>query len=184
VADGVTVNVNGLYELEKAMLGLNDRLHQRVIRRGLVAGGQLIRNQARANAPVLKGVEHITGPRNDQHIRGQLRRAIVLKYDKPESTKFVKQYIIAVRHGKKFQAKNMDAYYWYMLEFGTKGHIVKSKDAQLLSDGSTAFGTRARIPAQQANPFMRNAFNIKQGEAFNVVRYSWGDGIAQEVARK
>jgi HK97 gp10 family phage protein len=183
VVDSVTVQVSGLYQLEKTMLGFNDRLHQKVIRRGLVAGGQLIRNQARANAPVLKGVEHITGPRNDQHIRGQLKRAIVLKYDKPESTKFVKQYVIAVRHGKKFQAKNMDAYYWYMLEFGTKGHVVKAVDAQVLSDGSTAYGMRARIPAQQANPFMRNAFNVTQGDAFNVVRYSWGDGIAAELAK-
>ena len=50
---------------------------------------------------------------------GRLRKAMYIKtMSKPNP--FREMIIFGVRHGRKMAKKNLDAYYWTFIEFGTK----------------------------------------------------------------
>lgn len=59
-----------------------------------------------------------------------------------------------------------DAFYAHMVEFGTRGHAVKVKNARILRDGKTGkvFGAAVQIPAIAARPFLTPAFEAARPE--------------------
>ena len=100
----VSIKIEGLQELEKKMIALGPKIGRKALKGALVAGAVVIREEAKRLAPALTG---------------RLRKAMyVKKMSKPNPYK--ENVIFGVRHGRKMSKKDLDAYYWSWLEFGTK----------------------------------------------------------------
>jgi len=104
MADTFSIKVEGLQELEKKMIALGPKIGRKALKGALVAGAVVIREEAKRLAPALSG---------------RLRKAMYVKtMGKPNPYK--ENVIFGVRHGRKMSKKDLDAYYWSWLEFGTK----------------------------------------------------------------
>ncbi len=104
MSNGVFVQITGLKELEKKMIELGPKIGRRALKGALVAGAREIKKEAQTVAPVNTG---------------RLRRAMYIKtMSKPNP--FKENVIFGVRHGRKMSKRDLDAYYWTFLEFGTK----------------------------------------------------------------
>ncbi|MCX5699580.1 MAG: HK97 gp10 family phage protein [Candidatus Omnitrophica bacterium] len=102
--DGVSVRITGLKELEKKMIELGPKIGRKALKSALVAGAQVIKKEAQMLVPIKTG---------------RLRRAMYIKtMSKPNP--FKENVIFGVRHGRKMSKRDLDAYYWTFLEFGTK----------------------------------------------------------------
>ncbi len=100
----VIVKITGLKELEKKMVSLGPKIGRKALKGALVAGAKEIKKEAQALAPMKTS---------------RLRRAMYIKtMSKPNP--FKENVIFGVRHGRKMSKKDLDAYYWTFLEFGTK----------------------------------------------------------------
>lgn len=143
----VSVKVNGLKELGKNLQALDKKVRNRISAKAMRAGGRIVRDTARAKAPVLQ--ESVPHRR-----KGTLKRSIV------ERTKVGKNgkttTLISVRNlsGKqiaKFKGKTgksgaknpNDPFYWRFVEFGT-----------------------SKMPAK---PFLRPAFEQSKQQAANTI---------------
>lgn len=51
--------------------------------------------------------------------------------------------------------------YGYYIEFGTSPHVITVRDAKVLSDGKSFFGTSVMHPGTSPNPFIRRTINSK-----------------------
>ncbi len=104
MADVLTVEITGLKELERKMIALGPKISRKALKSALVAGAKVIQEVAQQRAPVKSG---------------RLRRAMYVKrINKPNP--YAENVIFGVRHGSKMQKRDLDAYYWSFLEFGTK----------------------------------------------------------------
>lgn len=163
--DSFSVKIEGLANLRLAMQQLPDRVNRNAVRPSLQAGAAVIRDAAKANAPVWHGdvAEGHPPP-------GTLRRSIVTKYASEMSTPGSQTYIVTVRHGKRYQRVerwgrtrltarivNLDAYYWTFVEFGT-----------------------SKMPG---TPFMRTAFNQKGVAATYAIEQRLWERIEVETAK-
>lgn len=112
-------HVKGLSELLAALDQLPDNVSKNVLRGMVNAGATVIKNEARAMAPVDTGA---------------LRQSIIQKHIPEKSNKFVQTYYVTVRSGPRFKKIGgkltritgaPDAFYWRFLEFGTKKMAAK-----------------------------------------------------------
>lgn len=143
----IEFEVKGLREIEQALKRLPIELERKVLRRAVLAGAGVIRDEARRLAPVRTGA---------------LRQNIVARYHKRKNG--LVRYDVGIRKGRK----GMDAYYASMVEFGTSPHIIRAKKKKALGvDGR--FGSVVRHPGASARPFMRPAFDSKYNEAIDKV---------------
>lgn len=148
----VSVRVEGLRELSRALRELPVRIARNDLQAATMAGAAVIRNEARLHAPVY------TGKVSEGHPPpGTLRKAIVSKAIAELSTNTKRVAYVVVRHGKRFQHVgkkniNRDAYYWRFVEFGTK--------------------------KMSARPFMRPAFEAKKREAVEAIKARLAERIA------
>jgi HK97 gp10 family phage protein len=120
----IDVKVEGLSELLKALSELPKELHKGPLRSAVSAAAKVVQDQAKLNAPVDSGV---------------LKRSIYRTRSRQGSSAVQEMAVVGIRHGKKYQKRGQDAWYWRFIEFG--------------------------IPSRQvaARPFMRQAFdNTKQ----------------------
>jgi HK97 gp10 family phage protein len=99
-----TVRIEGLAELDKKLRGLGPKIARKALGYSVSQGARIIRNEAKARAPVRTGV---------------LRRAIYYKRVSEASTPWSRTYIVGVRRGKKYQKRNQDAFYFPFVEFDT-----------------------------------------------------------------
>ena len=117
------IKIHGLNEIRRAMLELPHRLDNKLLNKGLLAGAQVVRDEARLRAPVLKSDD----PRRRA---GVLRRAIRALRVRP--TQYAASAIVRVRNltrrqitrfkkekGKGGAANPSDPFYWRFVEFGT-----------------------------------------------------------------
>lgn len=104
------MKIDGLKELAAAMRELPDRVAKNALRRAVSAGAIVVRNEARARAPV---------------DTGEMRRDIQVKRERNSAGQMVATYSVFVRSGKKSRLagkkRNVqrDSYYWRFVEFGT-----------------------------------------------------------------
>ncbi len=104
MANSFSVKVEGLKELEKKMISLGPKISRKALKSALVAGATVIKKEAQLLAPAKTG---------------RLRRAMYIKkMSKPNPYK--ENVVFGVRHGRKMSKRDLDAYYWSFLEFGTK----------------------------------------------------------------
>lgn len=98
------VQVIGLKELEKKMIELGPKISRQALKSALVAAAKEVKKEAQRLAPAKTG---------------RLRKAMYIKkMSKPNP--FKEDVIFGVRHGRKMSKRDLDAYYWTFLEFGTK----------------------------------------------------------------
>ncbi|MCK3656235.1 hypothetical protein A4G19_15630 [Pasteurellaceae bacterium Macca] len=157
----LTVKIAGLKELEQAMQGLGRKTTNKLAAKAMRKGGAIIRDQARANAPVLK-------EKLPHRKRGTLRKSIVAS-TKPNKDGSVRT-IIFVRTLKtnkiiEFKGKTgksgtynpNDPFYWRFVEFGT-----------------------SKTPAK---PFLQPAFKSKKEQASREILTTLRDDILREAKK-
>ena len=126
----ISVEIQGLRELERKLIALGPKVGLKAMRSALVSGAQVIKRDAMERVPVKTG---------------RLRRALLIKR-LAKLNPFSEKVIIGVRHGKKQQKSDRDAYYWSWIEFGFKNRAGKPVNPQ---------------------SFIRPAFEAKKNSAMN-----------------
>lgn len=145
------VQVHGLRELREALLRkIPENMQGKVLQKALAAGTAPVVKDARQRAPVKSGV---------------LKRAIHAMRSKLNSNGIFEERIVRVRHGKRQQKHNRDAFYWRFIEFG-RG-IVTARGKVLGSSETGFFGKS--VAAAPAKPFMRPAFDANKFKALNAI---------------
>ena len=151
----VTVKVTGLKELGQAMNALGGKAKNRIAVKAMRRGGAIIRDRARANAPVLSQPSPYRKP-------GTLRKAISSR-TKIDKNGRVNTYVwvkgLKTKQVLKFKDKTgkgsaynpRDPFYWRFVEFGT-----------------------SKMPAK---PFMRPAFEQSKQQAAQAII----DKLQQEI---
>lgn len=128
MADSVSVRIDGLKELADKLRDLGPKIGRSALRAGVRTGAALVRDEAKLRAPVDTGV---------------MRRAVFVKQVRQQSSATQQTFHVFVRSGKRFEKKNINAYYWRHVEFGT----VK----------------------MAAKPFLRPAFEARKGQAVDAI---------------
>ena len=141
MADGVTVKLEGVDALNKALADATKQIRTKAVRSALRKAGQVISKEAKQAAPVLSAPTKTRKP-------GTVKKAIAVR-----ASKFARQagnegVFINVRPLRgsrqktlgKAGAKNPnDPFYWRFLEFGT----VKMKARPFLSPAAESKGNEA-----------------------------------------
>src|SRR5258706_14241041 len=111
-------HVAGLSALEKALREFAPKLRKQTLAAAVGAGAVLIRDEAKAIAPVYTGSVAKGHPPP-----GTLRKSIIMKMIPERSSSNKGTYFITIRRGKKdkfgIKDRSSDAYYWSFVEFGT-----------------------------------------------------------------
>ena len=155
-----SVHIAGLDTFAQALKLLPHNISRRVLRGAVAAAGKVIRDEAKARAPVHSGPVAKGHPPP-----GTLKRAIALgrsnRLSKPGKEVyhvFVRNSAIAGSKGKKIIAGGkFDAYYWRYVEFGTS--------------------------RMAARPFLRPAFEVKKEEAIGAITEYIANRFPQEAAQ-
>lgn len=154
----LSVKVTGLKELGQALENLGRKTKNKLGAKAMRKGGAIIRDQARANAPLLK----VKVPHRK---RGTLKKAIVAS-TKPQKDGSVRTIIFVrtLKNSKILEFKGKtgkggaynpnDPFYWRFVEFGT-----------------------SKMPAQ---PFLRPAFSSKKEQASREIITTLRDEINRE----
>lgn len=157
----LSVKVTGLKELGQALNNLGRKTKNKLGAKAMRKGGAIIRDQARANAPLLK-------ERVPHRKRGTLKKNIIAS-TKPQKDGSVRT-IIFVRPLKNSNALEFkgktgksgaynpnDPFYWRFVEFGT-----------------------SKMPAQ---PFLQPAFSSKKEQATREIITTLRDDILREAKK-
>jgi HK97 gp10 family phage protein len=172
MADGLTLKVDGLREIQSALRDLTNQTGRKVLRAGTTSAARVIVDEAQAQAR--KNVRGAAGP--------IIAAAIIMK--RVDATQMRDSMIVTVRKKGKSTGS---AFFWHFFEFGTKGHTVTAKNAKVLADGKGHFfGYEVDIKPMAAQPFMRPAFEVKWQAAVEACRVTWEARIhraAKELAR-
>lgn len=123
MADRFRVELKGVDELARALKDLPEKIRRRAVRRALVIAARIIRDDAKARAPVLQ----IPTPYRN---RGTVKRRISVRASKFDRRRGDEGVFINVRpirgsaqikrFGKAGAKNPNDPFYWRFLEFGTK----------------------------------------------------------------
>lgn len=152
LGDGLTVTLEGVDEMKRALAGLAPKVRKKAVRGALKAAGKVIRDAARQAAPVLKSPARYRKS-------GTVRRAITVRTSKAARKAGNEGVFVSVRPLRgarqtklgKAGAKNPnDPFYWWFQEFGwtPRGKVKKRAENR----------AHARIPGKR---FMTNAAEQK-----------------------
>lgn len=157
----LSVKVTGLKELGQALENLGQKTKNKLGAKAMRKGGAIIRDQARANAPMLKEkVQH--------RKRGTLKKNIMAS-TKPQKDGSVRTIIFvrSLKNSKVLEFKDKtgrggaynpnDPFYWRFVEFGT-----------------------SKMPAQ---PFLQPAFSTKKEQASREIITTLRDDILREAKK-
>jgi HK97 gp10 family phage protein len=155
------VNVKGLADLQKFLDRLPVKLERNVMRSSMRHGANLIRNDAKARAPV--------GPPSQKNRRlyggyaGALRDSIRVGTSARGGK--VTAYIRAGGRNKKTGAA---VFYTHFLEYGTKAHNIAARVGGWLKIGNL-FAKAVEHPGITARPFMRPAMDTQAQAALQAM---------------
>lgn len=130
--NGVTVKVDGIDDLKRALAGLSNKIRRKVLVKALRAGARVVQRAARANIPVMS-------TSNPYRTKGLLKRRLTVRVSK-ESRKrgdvgvFVN--IKPAKGGEKGTKSRVDPYYWRWVAFGAAPHKITTKVGKLLRFGN------------------------------------------------
>jgi len=171
-ADGITVKLDGIDELNRALRELPAKIRKQAMRKALREGAKAIQQQARKNAPVLAIATPTRKP-------GTLRRNIIIRASKFARRAGGEGVFVSVRPLRgarqkklgKAGAKNPnDPFYWWWQEFGWVaggGRIKGGKRRRALQRTARIAGGNARqIPGKK---FLTNAAKSEGQKAINTV---------------
>lgn len=150
--------LKGTRELTNALLKLPAKIEAKALRKAALSGARVVKSAIVALAPIAAaaivrkgGV--VTPP-------GVLRRAVVVKYAKEKSGIGKASYVVAVRHGTRYQKANRDAFYWLWVE---QGHQVIGRSKRLIGQAAAHpfFVPGYRLTADQARQTMKDTLEIE-----------------------
>lgn len=168
-ADGITVKLEGVDELKRALADASKQIRTKAVRAALRDAGRVIQKAARSNAPVLKTATPNRKP-------GTVKQAISVRASKVARRNKDEGVFVSVRPlrgsrqkklGKAGATNPNDPYYWLFVEFGTKPHLIKPKRGKVLawqSGGKTLVARYVKHPGIKGQRFMTRAAE-SQGEA-------------------
>lgn len=125
------VHVKGLSKLEAALTEFATKTVKSIARESLKAGAVVLRDAARARAPV--GPPSSEGAKLYGGFLGALRASIRVAGTKTKGTRVT----ASVKVGGKFGGA--DVFYAHMVEFGTRPHTITAKGLGFLSFGGHFF---------------------------------------------
>lgn len=166
--DSIIVRLEGVDELKRALADVPKRIRKSALKSALRKAGNVIRDAARAGAPVLQGPARHRKP-------GTIKRNIVVRPSKVSSRAGNLGVFVGVKplrgsaqkkHGKAGAKNPNDPYYWWWQEFGWVtggGRIHGGKRVRaLMRQRRLAAGTARRIPGKH---FLTNAAKQKGQDA-------------------
>jgi len=110
------MKLTGFKELAAALRELGPRIARNTLRRSVSSAAVVIRNEARAKAPV---------------DTGEMKKDIMIKRERDSKDQMSARYSVFVRSGKKSRLAgkkrdvNRDSFYWRFVEFGTSKMAAK-----------------------------------------------------------
>ena len=145
--------IRGGRELAQVLSTLAPKLEKNIMRAALRAGAAVIREEAKANVPVLEG---------------KLKKSIKV------SAKVKAGKIMAsVKVGGRL------APHAHLVEFGTRPHKIEPKNAGALSIAGVAYRS-VDHPGARPNPFFRPALDAKSGDAVAAVAAKIRERLTKE----
>lgn len=117
--------VQGLPDLRAALRGIVPKLRRRALRNALAAGARVVRDAAKAQAPVLNSAERSAPYRQPGTVRG----AITVRTSKQARRRGDVGVFVNVRPAKgpaRGARSTRDPFYWRFLEFGTAKMAARS----------------------------------------------------------
>lgn len=160
--DSVVIKVDGLDVLEARMQSLAADVQNRIARAAVGAAARVVAGEARLRAPRAEAAHWRS--KGVKVPPGTLARAITAARSRIESAPGREVWRVFARHGKKQQAKGLDAFYAGWVEFGhyyvpRKGKLGASLQLRrkLRQMSSAVF-----VPGR---PFLRPAFDAKKEAA-------------------
>jgi len=160
----VNYSIKGGKEVAALIAQLPVQIETKLLRNGLAAGANIIRDEAKALAPKKSGL---------------MAEAIktVRRSGTPDGEVVV-----------KIRLKGPHAYLGLMIEYGVKTHLIWVRSKKDLAINGVVIGHRVWHPGFAEKPFMRPALDSKAGEAVQaVVEYvaaniKWGPITAPTIA--
>ena len=174
------VNVKGLKELQQSMKALSANVSKNVLRAAVSAGARVVRDQARANAPVLNAAIPNHQP------PGTLKRSIVASFIRERSNQNQSMFYVTVRRGKwyrgqgKRQTMSQDAYYGAWVELG---HYFVARRPSGTTYKQHRKNQRARGVGVPAHPFLRPAYESKKYESVEAMKRYIENRLPLEVEK-
>lgn len=150
MADSVSVKVNGIDELKRAMAALPSKLRRKVLVKALRAGAKIVQKAARAATPVLAAP-------TAYRTRGLLKRKLSVRVSKESRSQGNVGVFVNVKPAGKGNrgAKNpLDPFYWRFVAFGTKAHTIKPLTAKGLAFGGRVV-KQVRHPGSKPSNFLQ-----------------------------
>lgn len=145
--------IEGGRQLDDLLKSLAPKIEKNILRTALRAGGNILRDEARALAP---------------RKSGDLAKSIRV------STRIRKGQVTA-----SVKAGNRIAYYAYMVEFGTRAHAEKAPKGSAMEINGVARKEVAH-PGAQEKPFLRKAADNKFAEAIGAITAKIRERLTQE----
>jgi HK97 gp10 family phage protein len=183
------VHVKGLDQLQKFLDELPAKLEANVMRAALREGANVIKEEAKAKAPVAKPTAR--GVKRYGAYRGALRDSIRV------SARLIRGKVSAkvVAGGKT--KRGADTYYAPWVEFGTAAHLIVAKDEKGGRNRATSINRQTKRrggvlsingrfyasvmhPGSRPKPFMRPALDAKAQEALVAVAH----GIKRRLTKQ
>ena len=156
----VTVKVDGLAQLQKALLQLPIGLRGKPLNSAVLAGARVIQAKAKDNARQIRRTgtleKNIVVARSRKGTRlGRSEYAVLVKRVKNAYANTRKNRRLN-RVGKKYYTYG-DAFYWRFIEFGTKN--------------------------MERRPLLRNAFEAEKQRALEVIKERFAKAIEQQTKK-
>ena len=155
MADSVTVKIEGLGELRRALMALPDKIRRKALIKPMRAAMKVVLQAARDAAPVLQTP-------NPRRTRGTVKKALTVRVSRESRRAGNVGLYVNVRPLNKARAmkavkkgravRSVDPFYWRFLEFGTRKMAARPflrPAANKLTEALAVF-QREAIPAIQA----------------------------------
>ena len=172
--------VLGVPDIRRMMLSLSQRDGLNVVRKGLLAGAGVIREEARRLAPVQKGNRGKAAANLKKSIKAETRRVFKDASGVPVDARAV--VFVENRAGKSGRDARK---YAHLVELGTSPHAV-GKGSKLKtrskSDKAELKQVGLRHPGAKAQPFMRPAFDTQKFAAIEEVVKVTRRELANKIA--
>lgn len=155
--------LEGSEEFIRALRSLPVDIQSKVLRKSAISGARIVRDRIKALAPVAAAAVKrrggaVTAP-------GTLQRAVVLKFAPEKSNGDQQTYVVAVRHGKRFQKSNRDAFYWLWVE---QGHRVVGRSGRVIGQAAP-------------HPFFVPGYRATAGQARDQMKATMGNALSSAI---
>ena len=186
--------VLGLADIQAKLKELSRGTAQNVIRRGLNAGGAVIRDEARRLVPVRTGaLKKSIISRTNRKGQTRDRVAVEVVIDNKVFTEVERKSKKKGRVTKKLKGERRKAgvgiagkiyprNYAHLVEYGTKPHAL-GKGSKLNPTKGEAEQSGRMHPGAKPKPFMRPAYLQKQDEALDAIKTKTRAELNKELAK-